>query len=635
MSLAPRVARCIAWTRLQAACLDIVAGALAGAGLGAAAGHTRAGAFAGGLAGALAARRWTPMRAAKAIERGRPALGSALEAYLEGQGGGLRPLLAAWVADRVGPVWLHASWFRLALAAAVAVGGVLLPRPAPRSTPAIAARPAQLPALSVTARVVPPPYAGRPTVEVTGPHLSALRGSTVELHVQSRAARVTWAEQDGVEHPLELSGGRTTFTLLLDRSRSLRLATGAGGPVVLLELEAVPDTPPLVTLVAPDADRTVTSAPSRFSLHASARDDVAVLRMGFRWTLAQGQGESMHFRSGAVPARMTVTERVAEAAASLDPGALGMNAGDTLVVWADATDGNTVDGPGEGRSEARIVRWVEAVVDLTGSATAARLPPPKSLLTERELLARTERLVHSGVGGAALRARSSDLAADQRQIRETFGFFLQMERQDGLELDVDDKELGESGDARARKLLAQAVSEMWAAEAELSAVNPRGAIPPMRAAVKALDAAFGNERMSLRALRPPDKPVDESRRLSGKQTELRPQASVASVSERPETHRVGVLARRLLLSAEQGMSPEVARALADAVWTLPATTGIPAPALAGPLYAANDPASRGMAARAAAASLARWLRPSPVVVPPVSPDEGAVLTRVPLPPAPR
>ena len=84
--------------------------------------------------------------------------------------------------------------------------------------------------------------------------------------------------------------------------------------------------------------------------------------------------------------------------------------------------------------------------------------------------------------------------------------------------------MAESGDVRARKFLAQAVSEMWAAEAELDVGNPKGALAPERAAVKALDDAFGHERLALRALRPPDKPVDEAKRLSGPQVGPPPQA---------------------------------------------------------------------------------------------------------------
>jgi hypothetical protein len=273
-------------------------------------------------------------------------------------------------------------------------------------------------------------------------------------------------------------------------------------------------------------------------------------------------------------------------------------------------------------------------VDFTGAPSGARLPPPSSQLSERELLARTERLVHSAVSGPSRREKSAELAEVQRHLRESFGFFLQMEKRGGVALDVDDAEVGESGDARARRLLARAVSEMWAAEAELAVGNPAGAIPPERAAVKALAAAFGNERIALRALRPPDKPVDEGRRLSGAQAGLTPRVSSAQPTARPDTQGVETLARQLLLSADVPVTKEAARALADAVWALPADSGIPVASLAAPLYAAKDEVSRSAAAREAGVALARWLLPSPEVLPPVSSEEGDVLARLPLPPLP-
>ena len=628
MSVAPPIRRWLTWTRIQGALLDIASAALVGAGAGHALGRPRSGALLGLAAGALASLRWTGMRAARAVERRRPALGSALEAYLEGQGGSLRPSLEAWVGERAGPVLLPAALARFGAALLLCLGVWALPRPG-AGTVALAP-PAAPSTLSVTARVEPPAYTGWPTVEASLPRISGLRGSTLHLDIRASGPHVSWAEREGAEKRLALEGGRATLSLPLDRSRSLRLASGAGGAVVLLELEAVPDRAPQVTLETPETDRTVTASPGRLALRASARDEVAVAGIDFHWTLAQGRGEGMRFRSGRLPGRATLQGTTAEVQGALDPAAVGMRAGDRLVVWAEATDGNSLDGPGVGRSEARVIAWEEALIDFTGTATAARLPMPKSQLTERELLARTERLVRSGVKGAARQQRSAELADDQRRIRESFGLFLQMEHEESLQLDVDDPEVAESGDARGRRLLAQAVSAMWAAEAELGAGNPAGAIPAERAAVKALDAAFGNERLALRALKPPDKPVDESRRLSGAQSALRPRASTSAREAVADTAAVEALARRLLLAAEQELGPESTRVLADALWALPSASGLPVTALAAPLYAADDGPSRAAAARAAGIALSRWLRPSPVVLPPVSPEEGGVLTGLPL-----
>jgi len=629
VSAARAIRRWLTRTRLQGALLDAAAALLVGLGAGQVLGRPRAGAGLGLLLGAACALRWTTMRTARAVERGRPALGTALEAYLEGQGGTLRPSLEAWVAGRMGPVLLGGGVARLGLAAIVALGAWAIPRPE-RSAAATEPRPAPGPP-SVTARVEPPAYTGWPTVEVSLPVVRGLRGSTVHLDIRADGPSVSWSEREGGAQRVPLAGGQASLSFVLDRSRSLRLEAGDQAPPVLVELEAVPDRPPLVTLESPASDRTVTARPGALQLRASARDDVAVAALDFHWTLAQGRGEGMRFRSGRLSGHASLQGATAEAEATLDPAALGMRAGDTLVVWAEAADGNAVDGPGRGRSEARVLTWEEALIDFTGTATAARLPLPRSQLTERELLARTERLVRSGVRGAARLSRSAELAEEQRRIRESFGFFLQMEKGESVQLDVDDPELAESGDVRARRFLAQAVSAMWAAEAELGAGNPAGAIPPERAAVKALEAAFGTERLALRAMRPPDKPVDEGRRLTGRQSELRPRPSPGTSEPQTDPPDVEQLARTLLLAGEQDLGAERTRALADALWSLPPRSGIPATTLAAPLYAAGDAPSRADAARAAGVALSRWLRPAPVTLPPVSPEEGAVLSRLPAP----
>src|SRR5262249_61892308 len=166
--------------------------------------------------------------------------------------------------------------------------------------------------------------------------------------------------------------------------------------------------------------------------------------------------------------------------------------------------GNAVDGPGRSASAARILRWEEdlAAIQLKSSAPAVR--PMEGLLSQREILARTLRLLSEKPPKEKWKERSLDLAQEQGRLRAAYAFFLHAEEGDSQELDVDEKELAESGSARARRLVAEAVSEMWSSEGELSTVNPQAAVPHQRIAVKKLDEAFGNERYALRALAPPE-----------------------------------------------------------------------------------------------------------------------------------
>src|SRR5262249_29153702 len=157
----------------------------------------------------------------------------------------------------------------------------------------------------------------------------------------------------------------------------------------------------------------------------------------------------------------------------------------------------------------------------------------------------------------------------------SFGFFVQTETGEALQLDVDDPERAEDGHMAIRRRLAEAVSAMWEAEGALAMGDARGALRPMRAAVAALDAAFAAEEKVLAAGRPRDKPVDEARRFRGKQEGLRPRAPLEARLERPGEDDVRALALELLLAAQAPEAPP-ARRLGDALWKLPPATGLPA-----------------------------------------------------------
>ena len=169
---------------------------------------------------------------------------------------------------------------------------------------------------------------------------------------------------------------------------------------------------------------------------------------------------------------------------------------------------------------------------------------------------------------------------------------------------------------------------MWEAEGALAVGDARGALRPMRAAVAALDAAFAAEKKVLAAGRPPDKPVDESRRFRGKQEGLRPRTASEARQERPGEARgaragPGAAARRRRLPR----TPP-ARRLGDALWKVPPGTGLPAPELAAGLYAARDADEVRAAVTRAASVLVGWLSPGAPAIPPRDAAEPRLLSGV-------
>ena len=565
----------------------------------------------GGLAAAALALRWTRVQAARSMERAVPGLGQSVQAWAEGGGGPLRPSLAAWITARSRVPRFGARWAAALVGLAVLAAGLAgwPPRRIGERTVAVASGPSNPGGLGIAVHVVPPAYARQPEVDAVPPRVEALKGSTVVARIASAPGPVRVSEPGAADRTLQPG---ESMSLLLTGNVALRFEAPAAPPVVL-QLVARPDRPPEVVLESPEADRTVTRAPGPFAVRAVAHDDLEVEGLVLRWTLAQGRGEEMRFRNGTLAARPTVSPEGTEAAAVLDPGALGMRGGDSLVLWAEATDGNAVDGPGVGRSASRLLRWEVPLPELAQGGKGPPLPS-KGPLTERELLRRAEALVKSGLPPAVRRRRAAGLGDEQRTLRESFGFFVQIETGEAQQLDIEDPERAEQGPQAIRRRLAEAVSAMWEAEGALSVGDARGALRPMREAVAALDAAFAAEKKVLAAGRPPDKPVDESRRFRGKQQELAPRLSNVARPERLGEGAVRALALELLLAAQMPEAPP-ARNLGDALWKLPPETGIPAPELAAGLYAAQDADQARAAVSRAANVLVGWLSPGAPAIP--------------------
>lgn len=616
--------RRIALTRLQGGLADV----LTGLGVGVALNHWLGGA----LLGLSAALRWTSVRAVRALERATPATRHALQAWHQGGGGELRSRLEAWLEQRVVVPVLWRSVLQVAVALLLVVGARgLVGAEHPRTQPSA---PVPLAQLEVSVQVEPPAYAHQPVTQLPGPRVDALRGSSVLISFRASASELTVDEPGEVPVRLVVNGGRADLRFVLWQTRTLRVTSADFTGPLLLTVHATPDAPPSVELQVPVDDRVVTSAPAPFELRAAASDDYGLVSLTLHYSLAQGSGEAMRFKSGRLPA--TVLRDGAEALALVRPQTLGMAAGDTLALWAEARDGRTLEGEGPqvSRSGVRLLKWEVPVTEMTGGSSAMP-PPPKSLLSQRELLARTERLLKSGVRGEAFERASAELATDQRALRTSFSQVLNSEAGTSLELDVDEKEAAQSTDVRAHALLAKAVSAMWASETALSTNQPRQSVPPQREAVAALDAAFSLVRMSLRPLAQPDKPVDEARRLTGARKGLIANG-VPWAPPSPRTpalnERIIALTLSLSAGAAAGLDAAAARQLGDALWALPPAAQVPSAELATALYAAATPSSASAAARQVAQALSRSLHLASLVRSPSDRAGTAVVNRLPLVP---
>ena len=147
------------------------------------------------------------------------------------------------------------------------------------------------------------------------------------------------------------------------------------------------------------------------------------------------------------------------------------------------------------------------------------MPPEKEryALSQAMIVLKLERLQarEKTLARNALAEEAGNIGAEQRAVRANFIFLLGGEIEDEEVEAEHSHEISEGRFAnQARKEIVTATVLMGQVEKALAAISTRDALPPARAAVKALQRAFGHSRYLLRAL-PSRVRIDPARRLTG------------------------------------------------------------------------------------------------------------------------
>lgn len=600
-------------------------------------------------------RRWTALRAARVLESENPSLEQSLLAYVSTRPTELRPQLARWIAAR--PLrmrqarlgWMAAIASAISVALGLAVLKMPLARPdgvrSSREKPLALVSPSQ-PGFPFTVgiRIEPPAYTGLAAHEVPIPDGAPIRvpsGSRVALLFTASGSEARELVLNSPGRPSERlrlgNGAGVTRTFEVRGDLALRFENGAPkdvtagtllAPVRLLLFHAVPDHAPDLELLSPAADASLNASPAPMRVQAIATDDFGIAAASLNYTLAHGRGEGMTFKNGRLPAKPNGEGRSVRLEAPLDPKALGFGIGDTLVLWAEASDRNDMTGPGLGRSAPRVIRWEDAASTLDLSSSAPALLPKDAPLSERELMKRTQSVVDSKLSPAVRRDKAIDLASDQRSIRERFAVFTRAESAGSAMLDVETEETNPLGPPKEERLLAKAVDAMWRAERALSSGDARAALPAEKEAAGLLDDAFGRERARLSALAAPKAPVDLRKRLTGDAKALNPEAGPATRDPAEEALRASLRNLAGFLD-EQGVAKHPSgRIMGDQVFQSPAMPGFDPASQAAAFYAARNDAEARSAARREVRMLLLLLNGEPAVSLAVDASEAAIMSRL-------
>jgi hypothetical protein len=424
---------------------------------------------------------------------------------------------------------------------------------------------------------------------------------------------------------------------------AVRLRDAAGERWLLIT--PVMDSAPAATLVMPAADTLVFDSTAKLTLSGTIHDDLGLRDARIEYIISSGGGEQFTFKSGLMNERRGALGRDITISTTLDLGALQLKSGDMMHVRLTAHDGNTLSGPSLGTSETRTIRIPRA--DERDSVSVEQLPPTpvdKSVLSQRQLLLLTERLVQRmpRMEPAAVLAESRRIGADQARLRKQVSDIVFARLGDnpsgehahyaGDGHDHNASELAtqttpesvlaaaeratqasslleEVGDetpvVAVNRPLLEAYNAMWDATRELQGGTPRAAIDPMKRALAAIQRARSAERIYLRGT-PPAAVIDVAKiRLIGTDSAKFEARRALDALPAPERRLAATVLRALALVTSRDSSALDALRLArlDAL--------APSPPLAAALGDAIDAVERGRDAtapllRARRLALAPW-----------------------------
>ena len=488
---------------------------------------------------------------------------------------GLQPLqrerllqqLAAGAPPDLRPAWpVRAFWLGMAVAVPVVAAIVLWPGAAP--TPPAAPQPAATVAPAATditiesaeLTIMPPAYTGLPErresdLSAKAPENARLRWS-LRLAPQPEGAALVF--HDGERLPLVREGEHWTATRALPRSTLYRVVPDGPLPLrddALHRLDAIADEAPQVRVIAPERSLTMATPGQRtWTLQFEASDDhgLGAARLGL--TLAQGTGEQVTVTERSLALSGEGDGKLRRYTRRLDLAALGLGAGDDLIVRLVVAD-NRAPSPQSTRSTSLILRFPPPPsAESSGMEGLVKKTLPAYFRSQRQIIMDAEALVaeRPRLATEKFLQRSDSLGVDQRILRMRYGQFLGEETEgepepppsaDGEEHSLndghdhgsdapaavgtmpsvleefghthDDSEAATLLDPETRELLRKALNAMWLSEGELRSGRPAQALPHAYRALGFIKQVQQASRIYLARVGLELPPIDEARRMTG------------------------------------------------------------------------------------------------------------------------
>lgn len=419
--------------------------------------------------------------------------------------------------------------------------------------------------------VSPPAYTGLPARSSDALSVKFPEGATLQwrLTFQPQPKNVTVVFFDGSRLALQRRGDRWLAARTLRQSDLYRLEVDgkrlASGK--RFRLDAIKDQAPQLKVMQPDRSLSLVElGQETWPLSVEASDDYGLAGAQLRIQLAQGTGENITFKEQTLDLAGQGGPQRKRYAYRVDLGALGIAAGDDVIVQFAVSDRRSPQA-NTTRSASFILRWPpESGAEASGVEGMLKKAVPAYFRSQRQIIIDTEKLLaeRRKLDTDGFELRSDNIGVDQRLLRLRYGQFLGEEteterRPPAAEGDAGKEEAhsaddghghadempkakGDAGgdqaileefghthdiaeaatllDAETKKLLRAALNEMWQAELHLRQAQPKLALPFEYRALALIKKVQQADRIYLARVGNELPPIDESRRLSGDRTGL-------------------------------------------------------------------------------------------------------------------
>lgn len=400
--------------------------------------------------------------------------------------------------------------------------------------------------------ITPPPYTGLPVAKSDALDARLPAGSTIEWRIQldRPADAVELAFYDGTRLTLSRDGAQWQGRRVIDMATLYRIELR--GAAALADdragrLEVIADQPPAIEVSAPEQTLTVIHAPrAEWNLAFQAKDDYGLGDAELTISLAHGAGDQVKVSEQRLKLAGNGDDRARRYRQTLDLNALGYAQGDDLIVRLSVADRREPDAQ-HGLSPSLILRWPPDGGALSeGLEGAVQKVAPAYFRSQRQIIIDTEALIAARptITADKLAEDADALGVDQKLLRLRYGEFLGEEFETGAphegeaapaapaglgrEEDVlheyghehNESEAATLMDPATKRLLRDALNEMWQAELQLRQARPDAALPYEYKALDLIKQVQHAERIYLARTGLDLPPFDATRRLSGEREAL-------------------------------------------------------------------------------------------------------------------